>query len=54
MQCDQIFRNVANLAQSQNSWVYLAFGEILVLLWQKCFTIGQVFIVVDVQILKII
>ena len=32
--------------------VYLVFGKILIILWQKCFNIGQVFIVVDGQILK--
>ena len=27
--------------------VYLVFGKMLILLWQKCYAIGQVFIVVD-------
>ena len=30
---------------------YLIFGKILILLWQKCFTIGQVLVVVDGKIL---
>ena len=33
--------------------VYLVFGKILILLWQICYAIGQVFIiVVDGQIFK--
>ena len=34
--------------------VYLVFGKILILLWQKRFTIGQVFIVVNGQTLNTI
>ena len=31
--------------------VYLVFGKMLILLWQKCYAVGQVFIVVDSNIL---
>ena len=33
---------------------YSYFGKILFLLWQKNYSIGQVFIVVDIQILQIV
>ena len=50
LQCNQI------LAHFQKSWanfwgVYLVFGTILIVLWQKCYAFGQVFIVVDSHIL---
>ena len=32
--------------------VYLVFDKVLILLWQKCFAIGQVFNVVYIHILK--
>ena len=32
--------------------VYLVFGKILMLLWQKCYAIGQVFIVADEKIIE--
>ena len=30
---------------------YLVFGNFVILLWQQCFTVWQVFVVVDGQIL---
>ena len=43
-----LWRNLKSLRQ--NFSVYLEFGIILVLLWQECLAIRQVFIVVDGQI----
>ena len=50
-QCDQIWWTFATLAKFYQSGAYFwAFGIILILLWQKCFAIGQVFVAVDGQI----
>ena len=47
------FRHISTLFKVLGNFlrVYLVFGKIMILLWQKCFTIGQVFIAVDGQIL---
>ena len=55
-QCDQIWRFFCHIGTilkvlGNFLWVYLVFGEMFILLWQKCYAIGQVFIVVDSHIL---
>ena len=56
-QCDQMWRNLATLVKFKKSLtkffrVYLVFGKILQLLWQKCNAIGQVCTVTDGEIFK--
>ena len=63
-QCDQIWRNVATLATCNGlfkhmtifleyfgslSKVFLVFGQILKPLWQNFYAIGQIFVIVIVQ-----
>ena len=56
VQCDQIWRKFATFGTilkvlGKIVRVYLVFGKILIVLWQKCFIIWQTFIIVDGQIL---
>ena len=55
-QCDQIwpkFRHGGTILKVLDKFltVYLVFGKMLLLLWQRCYAIGQVFVVVDSYIL---
>ena len=49
---DQIWRNSGTILKVYVKFlrVYLVFGNMFILLWQKCYAIEQVFIVVDGQI----
>ena len=55
-QCDQIWRSLATLSKHIKTlaifYGFLVFGKILNLLWKKFHAIGQIFIVVNGQILK--
>ena len=54
-QCDQIWQNFATLAKIYKSVIFLTlyflFGNILSLLWQICYIIGQIFIAANGQML---
>ena len=48
-QCDQKFHHFGTILKVLGKFLrdYLVFGNFLILPWQKCYAIGQVFIVVD-------
>ena len=54
-QCDQICEILAfwnnKIKAGKTLMLYLVFGKILNLLWQKCYAIGQISVVVNCQIL---